>query len=69
MATEQQVFSEHSVEFGKYDKIFWNWSGDNSLVPAVKLPQKSIKVLKGALKLRTITLVPYRFELVYNSRT
>ena len=36
---------------------------------AVKLRQKSIEVLKGALKLRTITLVPYRFELVYNSRT
>ncbi|HVS82792.1 MAG TPA: hypothetical protein VHE60_13765 [Pyrinomonadaceae bacterium] len=36
MATEQQVFSEHSVEFGKYDKTFWNWSGDNSLVPAGK---------------------------------
>ena len=33
MATEQQVFSEHSVVFGKYDKIFWDWSGDNSLVP------------------------------------
>jgi hypothetical protein len=37
MATEQQVFSEHPVEFGKYDKIAWNWSGDNSLVPASKI--------------------------------
>jgi len=30
----QQVFSEGEVAFGGYQKMFWNWSGDNSKVPA-----------------------------------
>lgn len=29
----QQVFSEGAVGFGVYQKLFWNWSGDNSRVP------------------------------------
>lgn len=30
----QQVFSEASVTFGQSaEKMFWNWSGDNSTVP------------------------------------
>jgi hypothetical protein len=36
MATEVQVFSEQEVDFGKYGKFFWTWSGDNSVVPAGK---------------------------------
>ena len=30
---EQQVYSEASVDFGSYRKLFWGWSGDNSVVP------------------------------------
>jgi len=30
---EQQVYSEAEVDFGNYGKLFWNWSGDNSIVP------------------------------------
>jgi hypothetical protein len=30
----QSAYSEHSVTFGSYEKVFWNWSGDNSKVPA-----------------------------------
>jgi hypothetical protein len=31
----QQVFSEHEVDFGNsQSKLFWNWAGDNSTVPA-----------------------------------
>ncbi len=40
MAAEQQVFSEAQVDFGKYGKLFWNWSGDNSTVP-----QKEVLVI------------------------
>jgi hypothetical protein len=29
----QQVFSEGEVEFGDYQTLFWNWSGDNSSIP------------------------------------
>ena len=34
MAVEQQVFSEGEVDFGQYGVLFWNWSGQNSVVPA-----------------------------------
>jgi hypothetical protein len=30
---EQQVFSEVEVDFGNYGKLFWNWSGNNSIIP------------------------------------
>ena len=30
----QQVCSEQVVAFGRYETLFWNWSGDNSKVPA-----------------------------------
>jgi hypothetical protein len=41
----QQVFSEGEVDFGGYQTLFWNWSGENSKVPA-----------KRVLELTTITL-------------
>jgi hypothetical protein len=34
---EQQVFSEHEATFGTYSKLFWTWSGDNSVVPPNKV--------------------------------
>ena len=34
---EQQVFSEHEQDFGGYSKLFWNWSGNNSVVPPKKI--------------------------------
>jgi len=41
----QQVFSEGEVKFGGYQKLFWNWSGDNSRVPT-----------KRVLEIATVTL-------------
>jgi hypothetical protein len=41
----QQVFSEGEVDFGGYQKLFWNWSGDNSHVPT-----------KQILEIATVTL-------------
>lgn len=37
LTVEQQVFSETSVDFGNYGKMFWNWSGNNGIVPARKV--------------------------------
>jgi hypothetical protein len=35
---QQQVFSEQEVNFGtSQQKLFWNWTGENSTVPAGKV--------------------------------
>ena len=37
----QQVYSDRSVDFGQAaEKMFWNWSGDNSTVP----PNRSLEI-------------------------
>lgn len=43
--TEQQVNSQVEADFGGYVKLFWPWSGDNSVVPPNKI-----------LKITTLTL-------------
>ena len=32
-AAGQQVYSEQSVPFGTYQTFFWNWGGNNAVVP------------------------------------
>ena len=32
-AQERQVFSETMIDYNKYQNFYWNWEGDNSVVP------------------------------------
>jgi hypothetical protein len=33
----KQVFTEGGADFGNYQRLFWNWAGDNSKVPPKKV--------------------------------
>jgi hypothetical protein len=37
ISTAGSAFSATVVDYGSYQKMFWNWSGENGVVPTGKI--------------------------------